>query len=201
MGGYLYLLSPVSQSRLAFCMWLALKRTSLWHSLCWHENVSSVSLVLLFLQSCIWVRQNETSSFLHAACIWVEKVEGMWDFRSPSAKGALISNSRSCGSLWGRKPLQILICKQKEGNLKIFGKSCVCPFRTPGQDFGTTAHNTDPETTSLGFGVGHWIGVTGLCMNALALYTGFRAALRRPQGAESLSSWSQGQISKQIWGF
>lgn len=39
----------------------------------------------------------------------------------------------------------------KEGNQKTFGKSLVCPLHTPGQDFGTTAQDTDPETTSLGF--------------------------------------------------
>lgn len=40
---------------------------------------------------------------------------------------------------------------QNKGNLKTFGKSWVCPLRAPDQDLRTTAQDTDPEKTSLGF--------------------------------------------------
>lgn len=71
-------------------------------------------MLLLFLQSCIWVRQKEAPSFfffLHAAYIWIKKAESVHDFISPKWKEHQSKLQQKAGS-WG-KTLWILTCMQE----------------------------------------------------------------------------------------
>lgn len=112
-------------------------------------------------------------------------------YRSPNSGGAPI-NTAAEG--WSKDFNQHV----EGGESETFGKSVVCPLQVPDRDFGTTAQDTDPETTSLGFSARAVNGSDRApAMNALTLCWRCRA-LSDSAILLVLNRW---QNSEQIWGF
>lgn len=76
------------------------------------------------------------------------KSEGYVWFIEPQILGELQSILQQKARLKDKTPMDFNL-HVEGGESEIFWQ--VCPLRTPDGDFVTTAQDTDPETTSLGF--------------------------------------------------